>query len=111
MKMRDFLPQVLSWCLAAYFMLELWDFLFRSQVDAWDYPNWLNYLIALFEMAAAVMMQRNAMRPFGALISAIAMAAVSMTALVHGDYFHSFTSTIGFTVSSAIAVTINEPPA
>lgn len=108
--MNKFLPIIstsLAWLLAAFFLFGAYGNTFISEENAaayaaWGYPGWFHYITAILELAAALLLIRAGLRPYGAGLGAMVMAAASLTTLLNADYDHAVAPSIVLLVSLVV---------
>ena len=101
------LSSVLAWLLAAFFLFGAYGNTFISEENAaaylaWGYPGWFHYITATLELAAGLLLLRTALRPFGAGLGALVMAAAALTTLVNADFAHTIAPSIVLVVSLVV---------
>lgn len=97
----------LAWLLAAFFLFGAYGNTFISEENAaayaaWGYPGWFHYITAILELAAGLLLIRAISRPYGAGLSALVMAAASLTTLLNADYDHAVAPSIVLLVSLVV---------
>jgi peptidoglycan/LPS O-acetylase OafA/YrhL len=91
---RERLPQIAAWILAAFFVVGGMANIVGPQAilddyRRWGFPGWFHYVTGGMELLTALFLVRNGTRWIGAALGALVMAAAAATLLLHGEWGHA----------------------
>jgi hypothetical protein len=88
------LNPILSWALAAFFMLASGINVvapgpIAADYQRWGYPDWFHFVTGTLEFATSVLLALTTTRLWGAGLGAAIMLAAVATVVFHGEYIRA----------------------
>jgi len=103
--------EILSWALAAFFVLGFFINTFAvkkvgPEYRRWGYPDWFHFVSGGLDLIVALLLPAASTRPYGVALGCSIMLAAIATVVFHREYRRALPPSIVFTLLAIVGRTL-----